>query len=170
MIFTPNAFAYNYNNYGSNYIATGVVNQDAGDSGVNYYTHSASNQNYYYNQNPQNNTNNQNNTVQNPNPYYYSNQNTTNTSTQNTTTTTKAATKTTTASKTTDTAAKTAIVDTGTKYNDMLSANAIFASNGFLPSNFFQWLIFFIIILAIVFLWRKLYVSDLERHAPLKHA
>lgn len=56
------------------------------------------------------------------------------------------------------------ISDTG------LGANAIFASNGFLPSNLFQWIIFFIFILLIVYLWRKVYHADNEQKKPLKHA
>ena len=52
-----------------------------------------------------------------------------------------------------------------------LAAGAIFGYNGFLPSSIFQWIFFFILILLAVVLWRKLYVSDEERHdKPLKHA
>ena len=51
-----------------------------------------------------------------------------------------------------------------------LAANALFGSGGFLPSSLFGWLFFAILVLIAVILWRKLYVSDRERQAPLKHA
>lgn len=51
-----------------------------------------------------------------------------------------------------------------------LAAGAIFGYNGFLPSSIFQWIFFAILILLAIILWRKLYVSDEEKHAPLKHA
>lgn len=51
-----------------------------------------------------------------------------------------------------------------------LAANAIFGAGSFVPTNFLQWLIVFILILLIVFLWRKIYVTDKERFVPLKHA
>ena len=52
-----------------------------------------------------------------------------------------------------------------------LAANVIFGSNAFLPSSIFQWILFFILILLAIVLWRKLYVSDEERHhSTLKHS
>lgn len=51
-----------------------------------------------------------------------------------------------------------------------LAAGAIFGYNGFLPSSIFQWIFFAILILLAIILWRKLYISDEEKHAPLKHA
>ena len=52
-----------------------------------------------------------------------------------------------------------------------LAAGAIFGSNAFMPSSLLQWIFFAILILLAVVLWRKLYVSDEERHhSTLKHA
>lgn len=50
-----------------------------------------------------------------------------------------------------------------------LSANALFGSNGFIPSTFLQWVAVFILILLIIVLWRKLYVSEKDKVEPLKH-
>ena len=44
----------------------------------------------------------------------------------------------------------------GSSANLGLSANALFASNGFMPSNLFQWLLLFIIILLVVIIVRKM--------------
>lgn len=115
------------------------------------------------------------------NVYYAQAQNTnqvtntkdTTTTNTNTTTTKKVATTNTakkaTTTKDTAVSCSTGLDATTGEYKNALGANALFASNGFLPTNFFQWLLLFIIILAIVFLWRKIYVTDHERHAPLKH-
>lgn len=52
-----------------------------------------------------------------------------------------------------------------------LAGNALFgAGNGFLPSNILQWIIFAILILLAVILWRKLWVTEEDKRAPLKHA
>ena len=51
-----------------------------------------------------------------------------------------------------------------------LVAGAIFGSNAFMPSSLLQWIFFAILILLAVILWRKLYVSDEDKHTPLKHA
>jgi hypothetical protein len=51
-----------------------------------------------------------------------------------------------------------------------LAAGAIFGSNAFMPSSLLQWIFFTILILLAVILWRKLYVSDEDKHTPLKHA
>ena len=51
-----------------------------------------------------------------------------------------------------------------------LAAGAIFGYNAFMPSSLLQWIFFAILILLAVILWRKLYVSDEEKHKPLKHA
>jgi hypothetical protein len=59
--------------------------------------------------------------------------------------------------------------DNGTQVKE-LAAGAIFGYNGFMPSSLLQWLFFFIFILLVVVLWRKLYVSESERSTPLKHA
>ena len=53
-----------------------------------------------------------------------------------------------------------------TPTND-LSANAL--SSGFLPSNIIQWLLFLLLVLLVIVLWRKIYVSDKEKETPLKH-
>ncbi len=51
------------------------------------------------------------------------------------------------------------------------AAGALFGSNAFLPSSLLQWFFFIILILLAVLLWRKLYVSDEEKHhSTLKHA
>lgn len=63
-----------------------------------------------------------------------------------------------------------------TKSNDNdsnLSANAL--SSGFLPSNIIQWLIFLILALVFVVLWRKIYLNEKETETtqitqgPLTH-
>lgn len=51
-----------------------------------------------------------------------------------------------------------------------LAANALLASDGFLPANLVQWIIFFIFILLIVYLWRKIYHAQKEQERPMKHA
>lgn len=52
-----------------------------------------------------------------------------------------------------------------------LAANALFGANGFMPSTFLGWLMLGILVLALIFLFRKLYVSDKERkETHLKHA
>lgn len=51
-----------------------------------------------------------------------------------------------------------------------LGAAAIFGADGFFPNSFMGWLLLSILILLGVVLWRKLYLNDKEKHAPLKHA
>lgn len=51
-----------------------------------------------------------------------------------------------------------------------LSANALFGSNGFMPSSFVEWLFTFILILIGIILWRKAYGEEKYRASPLKHA
>jgi hypothetical protein len=63
---------------------------------------------------------------------------------------------------------------TGSTYDENatydLSANALFATNGFMPTTFLQWVFVFILILFIIALFRKLYVSDKYKATPLRHA
>ena len=54
--------------------------------------------------------------------------------------------------------------------NSNLEANALFGSNGFMPSGLMQWILFAILILLIVILVRKIYGADKRYHAaPMKH-
>ena len=53
--------------------------------------------------------------------------------------------------------------------NNALTANAVFASNGFMPSNLFEWFLLFLVILAIVLLTRTLIAKN-NKDKPLKHA
>lgn len=53
--------------------------------------------------------------------------------------------------------------------NRTLSANSFFSTGGFMPTNFLQWIVLFILVLLCVYLWRKIYVTDAERNKPLKH-
>jgi len=97
--------------------------------------------------------------VVNANPVYYggNTSNTSRTNNSNTSTTNNITNETTTGST------------NETNVKD-LAAGAIFGSNGFLPSSIFQWIFFFILILLAVILWRKLYVTEEDKHTPLKHA
>ncbi|MFA6324930.1 MAG: hypothetical protein WCX46_01760 [Candidatus Paceibacterota bacterium] len=76
-------------------------------------------------------------------------------------------------SNTKDTTVKTENTDvskkTSDKSNDSLSANALFGSNGFMPSNIFQWILLFILILLLVMIGRKM-VKENKGEQPLKHA
>lgn len=57
-----------------------------------------------------------------------------------------------------------------TTNNTDLAANAIFASNSFLPAGIVQWIFFAILVLLVVILVRKIYGADEAYHAvPLKH-
>jgi hypothetical protein len=77
--------------------------------------------------------------------------------------------KTTTVSKA-KTTAKVAKTNTGDSFST-LAANALFGTNGFLPSGIFQWLIFAIIILVLVIVARKAFGSEDKYHGtPMKHA
>lgn len=52
-----------------------------------------------------------------------------------------------------------------------LAANALFGTNGFLPSGILQWLVFAIIILVLVIVARKAFGSEDKYHgSPMKHA
>ncbi|HNW71795.1 MAG TPA: IPT/TIG domain-containing protein [Candidatus Paceibacterota bacterium] len=51
-----------------------------------------------------------------------------------------------------------------------LASNAIFGSSAFMPSSLVQWIFFFILILLIVVLWRKLFSNKENESVPLKHA
>jgi len=52
-----------------------------------------------------------------------------------------------------------------------LAGNALFGANGgFMPSSLLGWLIFAILVLLAIILWRKLYVTENDKHTPLKHA
>lgn len=50
-----------------------------------------------------------------------------------------------------------------------LSANASGGAS-FMPRTLLGWLMLFIVILLAVVLWRKLYVTEEDKHKPLKHA
>ncbi|MSU44799.1 hypothetical protein EXS45_01315 [Candidatus Nomurabacteria bacterium] len=55
-------------------------------------------------------------------------------------------------------------------YGNNLASNAIFGSNGILPSGLIQWILFAILLLLIVILVRKIYGGGEKYHAtPLKH-
>ncbi len=51
-----------------------------------------------------------------------------------------------------------------------LTANTIFATDGFLPSNFIQWIIVSILVLLLILIGRKAYGSEKYKAKPLKHA
>lgn len=51
-----------------------------------------------------------------------------------------------------------------------LTANASGSGYRFMPDTFLEWLFLCAFILLAVALWRKIYVTDKEAHAPLKHA
>lgn len=50
------------------------------------------------------------------------------------------------------------------------SANALFGLDGFMPKTIFGWLLLSILILFVILLWRRIWVTDAQRRAPLKHA
>lgn len=52
-----------------------------------------------------------------------------------------------------------------------LTANALLGSNSFMPTGLVQWIVFIIIILLIIFLWRYVHRSE-EKYMmePMKHA
>ncbi|MEO5635292.1 MAG: hypothetical protein ABIS26_00735 [Candidatus Paceibacterota bacterium] len=65
----------------------------------------------------------------------------------------------------------TTTVNKSTENESNLSANAISARTGFLPSGLLQWIFFAILILLIVILVRKILGADKKYHStPLKHA
>lgn len=51
-----------------------------------------------------------------------------------------------------------------------LVAAAIFGGDDLMPDSLLGWIFLFVFILLAVTLWRKLYVTEKEHHAPLKHA
>ncbi len=52
-----------------------------------------------------------------------------------------------------------------------LSANALFGANGFLPNTFVQWILLIVLVLLIVFVWRKISGANQKYHeSPMKHA
>ncbi|MCF7834251.1 MAG: hypothetical protein K9L98_03230 [Candidatus Pacebacteria bacterium] len=52
-----------------------------------------------------------------------------------------------------------------------LTSNAVFGSNSFLPSGILQWFIFIVLVIAIIFIWRKFFGAEkYYRSIPLKHA
>ncbi len=59
---------------------------------------------------------------------------------------------------------------TGESYSD-LTAGAIYGSTGFFPSGLLQWILFIILVFAIIFVWRRFFGSTAKYHStPLKHA
>lgn len=65
----------------------------------------------------------------------------------------------------------TTTVNKNTENESNLSANAVSARSGFLPSGILQWVFFAILILLIVILVRKILGADKKYHStPLKHA
>lgn len=54
------------------------------------------------------------------------------------------------------------------KNDSNLAASAIGA--GFLPTSLVGWILLMILILLLVMFWRKIYVDDKKKNAPLKHA
>lgn len=74
-------------------------------------------------------------------------------------------------STTTDKPSDTNSIKTDNNSDNGLSANALFGANGFMPTNFLQWLILAILVLIIIILFRKAYLSE-EDKSPhnLKHA
>ncbi len=54
--------------------------------------------------------------------------------------------------------------------NSSLSANVASSGFSFMPNTFLEWLFLSIMILIGVILFRKLWVTKAEEHAPLKHA
>jgi hypothetical protein len=76
--------------------------------------------------------------------------------------------------KTTTVTKKATVEDNGEVLGEEASdatANAIFGTNGFLPSGLIQWIFFAILILLIVILVRKLTGAEDKYHSePMKHA
>ena len=93
----------------------------------------------------------------------------TNTKTKTVTTNTSSTSKTTNNNTSTDSTGTTT-TNTDNDNNNGLAANALFGANGFMPINLIQWIIFGILILLAIVLWRKVYISDREKAKPLKHA
>ena len=52
-----------------------------------------------------------------------------------------------------------------------LTSNAIFGRSAFFPTGILQWILFIILVLVIVFVWRKFFGNAVKYHStPLKHA
>jgi len=77
--------------------------------------------------------------------------------------------KSTTAEKTNDTSSSNKNVDASKDGGNGLAANALFGSNGFMPTNIFQWFLLFILILLVVMISRKMFKEN-KVEQPLKHA
>ncbi|MES3032104.1 MAG: hypothetical protein V4699_02570 [Patescibacteria group bacterium] len=110
-------------------------------------------------------------TAPSPTPTVYSNS-----TNPNRTTTTRTATRTTTPATQTTANQNTTYTNsnadsaTNTETNGDLGANAIFGSDGFLPSSIIQWIMFAILVLLIVILVRKIHGGGERYHAmPMKH-
>jgi hypothetical protein len=77
-----------------------------------------------------------------------------------------------TVAKKTSTAATTVATTKATTNNneESLVAGAIFGtSDGFLPTGLLQWILFIILVLLIIHLWRKIYNAPKYEMTPLKH-
>jgi hypothetical protein len=59
---------------------------------------------------------------------------------------------------------------TTNKNGSSLAGSAILGADSFLPFSLINWLIFMILILLGVVLWRKIYFTKEKKEAPLKHA
>ena len=54
--------------------------------------------------------------------------------------------------------------------NESLAATALFGLSGnFWPSGLLQWILFLILILTIIYVWRKVYITEKDKEKPLKH-
>ncbi|KKP85684.1 MAG: hypothetical protein UR88_C0010G0006 [Candidatus Nomurabacteria bacterium GW2011_GWA1_35_8] len=52
-----------------------------------------------------------------------------------------------------------------------LTANALFGSDSFMPSGLLQWILFVLLVVGIIFLWRYIHHSEEKYMAePMKHA
>ena len=60
---------------------------------------------------------------------------------------------------------------TDTKSGSSLAAGALFGENGFLPTSLVQWLVFILLFLLVVIIFRKVFGHSKKYHEePLKHA
>lgn len=62
------------------------------------------------------------------------------------------------------------LATTNDSNNSNLSASAFLSGASFMPKTLLEWVFLWIFILLAIVLWRKLYVTDEKRNAPLKHA
>ncbi len=68
---------------------------------------------------------------------------------------------------------KTTVAKSTTKSTDSsssLMANALFGTNGLMPSSLIGWLLLLTLVLLIVIFARKAFVKEDKKHTPLKHA